>query len=126
MKKSVLMFIMVWLGLAGSAIGQVLIDGKNINDDKEIEYIQFSYYFESKKLSPVYSIDFGTLINDESGARQQKIEINTEEITSQMTPAYVLNKLHKAGWEYLGDALFMAAPMVENSQMLTLRRKKDN
>lgn len=121
--KNILFMCFLTAGFAHPALSQLKIDGKDLNADESIEYIQFSFFYESRNLKPVYAIDFGSVIADNAEIKPQKIEINGEEVTGRMTPAYVLNKLYKAGWEYLGDAIFMPAPMIENTQMFTLRRK---
>jgi hypothetical protein len=103
---------------------QLVVDGKNINEQKEIEYIQLSFYFETKEFSPVYNIDYGAIVGENAEVSRQKITIDGEELSSRMTPVYVLNKLVNAGWEYLGDSMFIPSPMMENTQAYTLRRKK--
>lgn len=119
MKRLALIFL---ISVSLHAQAQLTINGKNINDDKTIEYIQLSFYYESKTLSPVYAIDFGYAISETAGLTPQKISVDNEEITGKFTPAYVLNRLHKAGWTYLGDVVFMAAPMVPNTQTYTFKR----
>jgi hypothetical protein len=122
MKPAILFCILFFA--CSRIIAQVVVDGKNINEDKEIEYIQFSFFYESKKFNPVYTIDYGLLFNDNKELKPQKISIDKEEINSKMTPVYVMNRLYKSGWEYTSDGVFMPAPMMENNQMFTFRRKK--
>jgi hypothetical protein len=112
--------------ISTQAFGQLVIDGNDITENKDIEYIQFSFYFEKKGFKPVYSIDYGYMWSDHpDGEKPQQITIEGEVITSSMTPMFVMNKLYKAGWEYLGDNVFMPAPLLDHSQTYTLRRKQD-
>lgn len=121
------LFFIVFLvtSISTSSFGQLVVDGKNLNEDKNVEYIQFSFYYEGKQLTPVYLIDYGTVMKDDQQQTPQKISIDKEEITSRMTPALVMNKLYKSGWEYMGDLVFMKVPLVENSHMYTFRRRKN-
>lgn len=59
-----------------------------------------------------------------SGPRQ-RIVVDSLTINSNMTPVYVLNKLYKAGWVYVGDALHMPLPLKNDWHMLTLKRKEN-
>jgi hypothetical protein len=102
---------------------QLVVDGKNVNEQKEIEYIQLSFYFETKEFSPIYNIDYGSIVGENVELAQQKITIDGDDVSSRMTLIYVLNKLNKAGWEYLGDSMFVPSPMMENTQLYILRRK---
>lgn len=104
---------------------QLLVNNKNLNEDKDVEYIQFSFYYEGKRMNPIYSIDHGTVLREDQQLGSQKISIDNEEVSSRMTPAYIFNKLYKAGWEYVGDGVFMKAPLVENSQTYTFRRRRE-
>ena len=122
MKYCFLFFVLFSFSKICSA--QVVVDGKNVNEDKDVEYLQFSFYYEGKQLSPVYLIDYGTVLRDDQQIIPQKIMIDKEEVTPRMTPVYIFNKLYKAGWEYMGDAIFMKAPLIENSQVYTFRRRK--
>jgi hypothetical protein len=108
-----------------STKAQLVVDGKDINADTTIQYVQLSFFFDSKKLLPVYVIDVGKQITSDEDLKPTKIFMGDEEVTNQMTPMYVLNRLFEAGWEYVGDGMFMRAPILENTQAYTLRRRSN-
>jgi hypothetical protein len=108
-----------------SSHAQVVVDKKNVNEDKDIQYIQFMYYFDKSRVHPVYFIDFGSVEAHESAEKNQKITIDGTAINEKMTPVMVMNKLYEAGWEYTGDALYVPVPLVENWQVYTFKRRNN-
>lgn len=109
---------------------QVLVDNKNLNEDKELQYIQLMYYIEKSTLKPVYFLDYGfiepeynDILEPEMIYEYPKITINGAAISDRISPVGVLNKLHKAGWEYTGDVIFVPLGMMKNWHVYTLRRK---
>ncbi len=112
----------IFFALLSPAYGQVLVDAKNVNDDKAIQYIQFLYYIDKAEFKPVYMIDFGIVDPASTDMKKQKLTINGIEIKPTMSPMLVLNKLHQAGWEYLGDETYVHVPMMEGWYSFTLRR----
>jgi hypothetical protein len=119
----VLMLVSVFALQAHTLQAQVMVDEKNITEDQSIEYIQLAFFYEKKNFKPQYSIDYGIVFPDDKEFKNQKISIDGEIVTDKMTPVWILNKLHKSGWEYIADAVFMPAPMIDNSQVYTFRRK---
>jgi hypothetical protein len=118
------MAVVSMTAVAGLAEGQVLVDNKNLNDEKDLQYIQFMYYIDKARARPVYMIDYG--ITDEKPFKTQKLSVDQTEITGQMSPVLILNKLYKAGWEYMGDETYVEVPMMENWYSYTLKRKQRN
>jgi hypothetical protein len=109
--------------------GQVVVNGKNLNSDPDLEYIQLMYYVDKSNFTPVFIVDFGLIepeytdiIEPEIAGRQQ-IMINGESITDRVTVVWVMNKMHKAGWEYMGDVVFVPLRSMHNWHVFTLRRK---
>jgi hypothetical protein len=99
---------------------QLVVDGKNINDDKSIEYIQMTYYADQKTFLPVFLIDYG--IKDFKDVNlKPAIQVNGE-VLKAVSPVAVLNKLHEAGWEYLGDHINTQSPQI-SMHTYTLKRK---
>ena len=125
MKKLICIFT---LGLiiftAGSVRAQLVVNGKNINDVKSTQYIQFTYYIEKNTLKPVYYIDYGMMDNEAPIDQKPSININNVVITPNMSPMLVLNKLYEAGWEYLGDFQYTEPPMMDRWYIYTLKRKE--
>lgn len=111
----------VLFGSACKGLAQVIVDGKNLNEDKTIEYIQLNYYIDRTSLLPVYLIDFGLNSGKEDVNLTPKIQVNSE-FLSYDSPVAVLNKLYRAGWEYLGDHLYLDSNF-ERLHMYTLKRK---
>lgn len=118
-----LLAIAAFILLAQTALGQVMIDSKNITEDNGIEYFQLMYYVDQKTFKPVYMIDYGVLENSNGPVKAQRIRVNNEEIKDSMSPVYVINKLHRAGWEYMGDAIYVKMPLMENLVTYTFKRK---
>ena len=108
---------------------QVVVNGKNLNEEKDLEYIQLIYYLDKATMGPVFSIDFGFIepeyadILEPERQRLQHISINGENVTDRVTAVWVLNQLNKAGWEYLGDAVYLPLKALNNWHIMTLRRK---
>ncbi|HEY0652207.1 MAG TPA: hypothetical protein VGD65_03725 [Chryseosolibacter sp.] len=107
-----------------SANAQIEVDGKNVNDDTQVQYVQLLYYLEKGTLKPVYLIDHGLIDTQQGPLKPQKIRIDKIEVTASMSPVYILNLLHKAGWEYMGDETYVQVPMMEGWYSFTLKRKK--
>ena len=111
---------------------QVVVNNKNINDDKDLEYVQLMYYVDKASLRPVFYLDFGLIepeytdiIRPERDYKQ-KIIINGEELNDRITVVWVLNKMHQAGWEYMGDSIYLPLRMMDKWHVFTLRRRSNN
>jgi hypothetical protein len=119
-------FIMVILNHCQA---QLVVNGKNINAEKDVEYIQLMYYIDKSTFGPVFFIDFGyiepeyTDIIEPERDRLQRITINGEDVTDRITAVWILNQLNKAGWEYMGDAVYVPLRIMHNWHILTLKRK---
>jgi hypothetical protein len=125
-----LFFVMAFMSLALTARAQLVVNGKNLNDDKELTYIQLMYTIDRGSLKPVFFVDYGfiepeynDIIKPSKDGSGQKISINGENISDRVTVVWVLNKLHKAGWEYIGDVIYVPVPMMDNWHVFTLRRR---
>ena len=109
---------------------QVVVNGKNLNKEKDLEYIQVMFYVDKSTFKPVFHVDFGFIepeyddINYPERDHRQTIMINGEEINDRVTIVWVLNKMHKAGWEYLGDEVFVRRGAMGNWQVFTMQRRK--
>ena len=109
---------------------QVVVDKKNLNADKDLQYIQLMYYIDKSTLKPVYFVDYGfiepeytDILEPEMMYEHPKIMIDGAELSDRISPVGVLNKLNKAGWEYTGDVLFERFGMMKNWHVFTLKRK---
>ena len=109
---------------------QVVVDKKNLNADKDLQYIQLMYYIDKSTLKPVYFVDYGfiepeytDILEPETMYEHPKIMIDGAELSDRISPVGVLNKLNKAGWEYTGDVLFERFGMMKNWHVFTLKRK---
>lgn len=108
---------------------QVVVNGKNLNNDPDIEYIQLMYYIDKASIKPVFYVDYGYIepeyndILEPEHHDQQMITISGEELTDRVTVVWVLNKMNKAGWEYLGDVVFVPLRVMNNWHIYTLRKK---
>jgi hypothetical protein len=109
---------------------QVVVDNKNLNEDKDLQYIQLMYFIDKSTLKPVYFLDYGfiepeynEILDPEMMYHHPKIKINGAELSDRVSPVGVLNKLHKAGWEYTGDVLFERAGMMKDWHVYTLKRR---
>lgn len=112
-----------------NAHAQVVVNNKNINDDKDLEYVQLMYYVEKATLRPVFYLDYGLIepeytdIIEPERDYKQKISINGEELNDRMTVVGVLNKMHQAGWEYMGDSIYLPLRMMDKWHVFTLKRR---
>lgn len=111
--------------------GQVVVDKKNLNADHDLEYIQLMYHIDKSDFKPVFYVDYGfiepeyTDILEPERDYKQKITINGEPVGDQVTIVWFLNRMHKAGWEYMGDVIYKPLKMMDNWHVFTLRRKVD-
>lgn len=117
--------IVILASLFSVTRAQVVVDSKNINEDREIEFVQLLYYIDKGSYKPVYFLDIGEIESDAPSSVVQRITIDTVAVNSNMTPVLVLNKLYKAGWEYIGDAIYISLPMRNDWHVFTLKRRKD-
>jgi hypothetical protein len=112
------------------AKAQVVIDSKNLNDDKELRYIQLMYYVDKSMFKPVFYVDYGfiepeyTDILEPNRHYKQKIAVNEQEVNERVTVVWLLNEMDKAGWEYMGDVVFLPLRMMDNWHVFTLKRKE--
>jgi hypothetical protein len=117
------------LALSESCYAQLVVNGKDLNTDKDLEYIQLMYYIDKGSIKPVFYVDDGFIepeyseILDPGKLDDQKIVIDGEPITDRVTVVWVLNRLSKAGWEYMGDVVFVPLKVMNNWHVYTLRRK---
>ena len=108
---------------------QVLVNDKNLNEDKNLQYIQLMYYIDKANLKPIYFLDYGNIepeyneILKPENYQVPKITIDGAELDANVSPIGVLNKLHKAGWEYMGDGVYFPTRVLDNWYIFTLRRK---
>jgi hypothetical protein len=109
---------------------QVVVNEKNLNDDKDLEYIQLMYFIQKSTLKPVFFVDYGVIepeyndiLKPGRNSRPQVIRINGETVNDGVTVVGVLNRMKKAGWEYMGDVVYVPLPMLENWHIFTLKRK---
>ena len=109
---------------------QLVVNKKNLNEDKDLTYIQLMYYIDKGTLRPVFYVDHGYIepeykgiIDPDKNSDLQKIVINGEELGDRVTVVWVLNKLHKAGWEYMGDVVYVPIPMMDKWTIFTLKRR---
>lgn len=130
MLRPTLLLASLFLCLITEVNAQLVVNNKNLNGDKELTYIQLMYFIDKATLRPVFYIDQGYIepeykgiIDPDKNSALQKIVINGEEVTDRVTAVWVLNKLHKAGWEYMGDVLYVPIPMMDKWTIFTLRRK---
>ena len=88
------------------------------------------YTIDKSSLKPAFFVDYGVIEPEyneiiKPGKEQngQKILINGEEISDRVTVVWVLNMMHKAGWEYIGDVVYVPIPMMDNWHVFTLKRR---
>jgi hypothetical protein len=112
----------IWMASL-EASAQLVVETKNISEDKGIQYIQLMYYVEKKTFRPVYVIDYG-LKNVDNVNLKPDIKINGESVR-ELTPIGLLNKLYAAGWEYLGDYIYIQNPGMPLHTYTLKRRKTD-
>ena len=107
---------------------QVIVNGKNLNNDHDLEYIQLMYYIDKSSIKPVFYVDYGYIEPEYNDIIQpafhdsQAISINGEELTDRVTVVWVLNKMKKAGWEYMGDVVFVPLKVMNNWHVYTLHK----
>ena len=108
---------------------QLVVNGKNLNADQDLQYIQLMYYIDKASIKPVFYIDYGFIepeYNDILEPEQpdhQLVTIDGAELTDRVTVVWVLNKMSKAGWDYVGDVVFVPLRVMNNWHIYTLRRK---
>ena len=111
---------------------QVVVDKKNLNDEKELKYIQLMYFVDKSSFKPVFYVDYGFIepeyadILEPERDYRQKISINGEEVSDRVTIVWLLNKMDKAGWEYMGDVVYLPLKMMDNWHVFTLKRKENH
>ena len=123
-------FLVFFLLLAAcvASHAQVVVNGKNLNTDPDLKYIQLMYYIDKSSIKPVFYIDYGYIepeyndIIEPEHHDQQVILIDGQEVTDRVTVVWVLNKMNRAGWEYLGDVVFVPLRVMNNWHIYTLRR----
>lgn len=130
--KKITAFLMTGMmvaALMAESLAQVVVNNKNLNDDKDLEYIQLMYLIDKATLKPIFFVDYGVIepeyneILKPKDYMEQKISINGEALSDRITVVGVLNQMHKAGWEYMGDVVYVPIPMMDNWHIFTLRRK---
>lgn len=108
---------------------QLMVNGKDLNKDGDLEYIQLMYYIDKASIKPVFYVDYGYIEPEYNDILERKhhdhqvILINGEALTDRVTVVWVLNKLNKAGWEYMGDVVFIPLRVMNNWHIYTLRKK---
>ena len=118
------------LGFGFQSDAQVVVNNKNLNDDKDLEYIQLMYYVDRSTLKPVFYVDYGfiepeyTDIIAPERDYKQVIRINGEDVTDRVTVVWLMNKMHQSGWEYMGDVIYLPMKMMDKWHVFTLRRVK--
>jgi hypothetical protein len=111
---------------------QVVVNNKNINDDKDLQYVQVMYYVDKSTLKPVFYLDYGLIepeytdIIEPERDYKQTIVINGEPLSERVTVVWVLNKMHQAGWEYMGDSIYLPLRMMDKWHVFTMKRKGNN
>lgn len=123
MKKAAFL-ILLFAGCSLQGFSQLLVNDLNINDKADVEFIQFTFHIDKKDFKPVYYIDYGMLDQHAPVDKTQIIKVDGVQITNNMSPMLALNRLHKAGWTYLGDMQYIEIPMMDNWYIYTLQRRK--
>lgn len=124
-----LLALVLTLILCGNTHAQLVVNGKDLNSDKDLEYIQLMYYIDKGSIKPVFYVDDGLIepeyreILEPGKLENQSIVIDGEAITDRVTVVWVLNKMNKAGWEYMGDVVFVPLRVMNNWHVYTLRRR---
>ncbi|MEX1241492.1 MAG: hypothetical protein WEB30_17355 [Cyclobacteriaceae bacterium] len=127
-----LTLVVFFLALNLTSRAQVVVDKKNLNDDKELKYIQLMYFVDKGGFKPVFYVDYGLIepeytdILEPERDYRQKININGEEVNDRVTIVWLLNKVDKAGWEYMGDVVYLPLKMMDNWHVFTLKRKESH
>lgn len=121
--------VIFFLGLNISSRAQVVVNNKDLNDDKGLEYIQLMYYVDKSTLRPVFYVDYGLIEPDYTDIIEperdfkQTIRINGEVVNDRVTVVWLLNEMHQAGWEYMGDVIYLPMRMMDKWHVFTLKRK---
>ena len=116
------------LAFVAQTQAQVVVNNKNLNDDKDLQYIQLMYFID-KSLKPVFFVDYGFIepeyneILKPKNYKEQKISVNGKELNDRVTVVGVLNKFYQSGWEYMGDVVYVPMPMMDNWHIFTLKRR---
>lgn len=124
-----LLSLIILLSATKPSQAQLIVNGTNLNNNENLEYIQLMYYIDKSSIKPVFYVDFGFIepeyndILERGQQEQQHITINGETLTDRVTVVWVLNKMHQAGWEYMGDVVFVPLKVMNNWHIYTLRRK---
>ena len=122
------LFFLSAIASSNDGRAQVIVNGKNLNNDHDLEYIQLMYYIDKSSIKPVFYIDYGYIEPEYNDIIQpdyhdlQAITINGEELTDRVTVVWVLNKMKKAGWEYMGDVVFVPLKVMNNWHVYTLHK----
>lgn len=126
-KRLTLLPTLLMLSFAASA--QVVVNDKNLNDDENLQYIQLMYFIDKSTLRPVFYIDYGLIepeykeiLEPEKYFGLPKININGHEVNDRVTVVWVLNEMHRAGWEYMGDVVYVPIPAMDKWTIFTLKR----
>lgn len=128
--RAALLVLAFFLGFTTDNHAQLVVNDKNLNDNKDLTYIQLMYFIDKGTLRPVFYVDHGYIEPEYNGiiypdkkSPLQKITINGEEVGDRVTVVWVLNQLHRAGWEYMGDVVYLPIPMMDKWTIFTLRRR---
>ncbi len=112
-----------------SSRAQVVVNDKNLNDDKDLQYIQLMYFIDKSTLRPVFYIDYGLIepeykeiLDPDKYFGLPKIRVNGHEINDRVTVVWMLNQMHKAGWEYMGDVVYVPIPSMDKWTIFTMKR----
>jgi len=125
-----LSLVALFLALNLTSNAQVVVNNKNLNDIRDLEYIQLMYYVDKSTLRPVFYVDYGfiepeyTDILEPERDFKQKITINDELVGEHVTVVWLLNQMNKAGWEYMGDVIYLPMRMMDKWHVFTLKRKE--
>lgn len=108
---------------------QVVVNEKDLNADKQLKYIQLMYYVDRANFKPVFAIDYGLIepeytdILEPERDYKQTIRVNGETVSDRVTVVWLLNKMDQAGWEYMGDVVYLPLKMMDDWHVFTLKRK---
>ena len=128
MKASFILLVASGCLFALPAQAQLVVNGKDLNRESGLTYIQLMYTIDKSSLKPSFYIDYGFIEPDYNEIikpkdfSMQKININGEDVSDRVTVVWVLNKLHDAGWEYMGDVVYVPIPMMDNWHVFTIKR----
>lgn len=115
--------------LSATLSAQVVVNEKNLNDDKDLQYIQLMYFIDKATLRPVFYIDYGLIepeyneiLEPEKYFSLPKIAVNGRDVNDTVTVVWMLNEMYKAGWEYMGDVVYLPIPTLNKWTVFTLKR----